>query len=169
MISFLRPHRLQHTRLSCPSPTSGTCPNSCPWSWWYDPTIWSSVIPFSSCLQSFPASGSTFIVQLVNLHLSLRNWFLKINFFLSFLFSEAAAKSLWLKKKKRQHKIMPVYESSLSQSCTSQCPRDLKMKKNLYDLKRNQSMLQRFKSDRFFFFLFSSSALLPFPKCYCKM
>ena len=54
----LRPHGLQHTRLPCPSPTPGACSNSCPLSWWCHPTISSSVIPFSSCLQSFPASGS---------------------------------------------------------------------------------------------------------------
>ena len=54
----LRPHRLQHARPPCPSPTPGACSNSCPLSWWGHPTISSSVIPFSSCLQSFPASGS---------------------------------------------------------------------------------------------------------------
>ena len=45
-------------RLSCQSPTPGACWNSCPSSWWYHLTISSSVIPFSSCLQSFPESGS---------------------------------------------------------------------------------------------------------------
>ena len=54
----LRPHRLQHTRPPCPSPTPGACSNSCPRSQWCHPTISSSVIPFSSHLQSFPASGS---------------------------------------------------------------------------------------------------------------
>ena len=54
----LRPHGLQHTRLSCPSPTPGAYTNSCPSSSWCHPTISSSVVPFSSCLQSFPASGS---------------------------------------------------------------------------------------------------------------
>ena len=49
---------LQHTRLPCPSPTPRACSNSCPLSWWCHPTISSSVIPFSYCLQSFPASGS---------------------------------------------------------------------------------------------------------------
>ena len=53
----LRPHGLQHTRLPCPSPTSGTCSNSHPSSRWCHPTILSSVVPFS-CFQSFPASGS---------------------------------------------------------------------------------------------------------------
>ena len=53
-----RPHELQQTRPPCPSPTPGIYPNSCPLSWWCYPIISSSVIPFSSCLQSFPASGS---------------------------------------------------------------------------------------------------------------
>ena len=48
----------QHTRLLCPSAAPGACSNSCPSSWWCHPTISSSVISFSSCLQSFPASGS---------------------------------------------------------------------------------------------------------------
>ena len=54
----LRPHGLQHARLPCPSPTPGTCSNSCPLSQWCHPTISSSVVPFSSYFQSFPASGS---------------------------------------------------------------------------------------------------------------
>ena len=54
----LHPHGLQHTRLPCPSPTSGIYSNSCLSSWWCHPTISSSVTPFSSCLQSFPESGS---------------------------------------------------------------------------------------------------------------
>ena len=60
----LRPHRLQHARPLCPSPTPGVYSNSCPLSWWYHPTISSSVIPFSSHLQSFPASGSFQMSQL---------------------------------------------------------------------------------------------------------
>ena len=47
----------QHTRLSCSSPTPGACSNSCPLHQWRHPTNSSSVIPFSSCLQSFPSSG----------------------------------------------------------------------------------------------------------------
>ena len=54
----LQPHGVQDTRLPCPSPTSGACSNSCPSSWWCHPTISSSVIPFSSYPQSFPASGA---------------------------------------------------------------------------------------------------------------
>ena len=56
----LRPHGLQHARLSCPSPTPRVYSNSCPLSWWFHPTISSSVVPFSSHLQYFPASGSFF-------------------------------------------------------------------------------------------------------------
>ena len=59
----LQPHGLQHARLPCVSPTPGACSNSCPSSWWCQPTIWSSVIPFSSCLQSFLASGSFLMSQ----------------------------------------------------------------------------------------------------------
>ena len=58
MSDSLWPHELQHTRPPCPSPTPGVHPNPCPLSQWCNPTISSSVIPFSSCLQSFPASGS---------------------------------------------------------------------------------------------------------------
>ena len=54
----LWPHGLQHARLPCPSSSPGACSNSCLLSWWCHPTILSSVIPFSSCLQSFPVSGS---------------------------------------------------------------------------------------------------------------
>ena len=58
LLDSLWPHGLQHTSLPCPSPTPGACSNSCPSSRWYHPTISFSVVPFSSCLQSFPASGS---------------------------------------------------------------------------------------------------------------
>ena len=51
-------HGLQHSRLPRPSPTPGACSNSCTLSWGFHPTILSSVVPFSSCLQSCPASGS---------------------------------------------------------------------------------------------------------------
>ena len=60
----LWPHGLQHTRLPCPSPTPGTCSNSCPLSRWCHPTISSSVVPFSSCLQSFSSSRSFLMSQL---------------------------------------------------------------------------------------------------------
>ena len=58
MSDSLGAHELQHTRPPCPSPTPGVYSNSCPLSRWCHPTITSSVVPFSSCHQSFPASGS---------------------------------------------------------------------------------------------------------------
>ena len=58
MSDYLYSYGLQHSRLPCPSPTPGAYSNSCPSSRWCHPTISSSVIPFSSCLQSFPASVS---------------------------------------------------------------------------------------------------------------
>ena len=64
MSDSLRPHGLQHTRVLCPSPTPRACSNSCPSSRWCHPIISSSVIPFSSHLQSFPASGSFSMSQL---------------------------------------------------------------------------------------------------------
>ena len=63
MPNSLWPHGLQHARLPCPSPTPRACSNSCPSSQWCHPTISSSVIPFSSCFQFFPASGSFPISQ----------------------------------------------------------------------------------------------------------
>ena len=56
--NYLQHHGLQHTRLPCPSPTPGVYSKSCPSSQWCHPTIPASVVPFSSCLQSCPASGS---------------------------------------------------------------------------------------------------------------
>ena len=64
MSDSLRPHGLQHARPSCPSPTPEAYSNSCPSRRWCHPTISSSVVLFSSCLQSFPAAGSF-----------LRSWF----------------------------------------------------------------------------------------------
>ena len=60
----LRPQGLQHARPPCPSPTPRVHSNSCPLNWWRHPTISSSVVPFSSCLQSFPALGSFPVSQL---------------------------------------------------------------------------------------------------------
>ena len=57
------PHEPQHARPPCPSPTPGVYSNSCPLSWWCHPTISPSVVPFSSHLQSFPASGSFWVSQ----------------------------------------------------------------------------------------------------------
>ena len=58
MSDSLRPHGLQHARPPCPSPAPRACSNSCPLSRWCHPTTSSSVVPFSSCLQCFPVSGS---------------------------------------------------------------------------------------------------------------
>ena len=58
MSNSLRHHESQHARPPCPSPTPGVYSNSCLLTWWCHPTISSPVIPFSSCLQSFPESGS---------------------------------------------------------------------------------------------------------------
>ena len=60
----LQPHGLQHARLPCPSPSPRVRSDSCPLSQWCHPTISSFVVPFSSCLQSFPASGSFLVSQL---------------------------------------------------------------------------------------------------------
>ena len=64
MSESLQPHGLQHTRFPCLSPSPRACSNSCPLSQWCHPTVSSSVIPFSSCLLSFPASGSFPVSQL---------------------------------------------------------------------------------------------------------
>ena len=63
-VQLFGPHGLQHTRLPCSSPTPGACSNSCPPSQWCNPTIPSSVIPFSSCPQPLPASESFPMSQL---------------------------------------------------------------------------------------------------------
>ena len=60
----LLPHESQHARPPCPSPTPGVHPNSCPLSWWCHPAISSTVVPFSSCPQSLPASESFPMSQL---------------------------------------------------------------------------------------------------------
>ena len=60
----LRPHESQHARPPCPSPTPGVHSDSCPFSWWCHPTISSSIVPFSSCPQSLPASESFPMSQL---------------------------------------------------------------------------------------------------------
>ena len=65
MSDSVRPHGLQHSRLSYSSPTPGVYSNSYPLSWWYHPTISSSVTHFSSCPQSFPASESFPMIWLI--------------------------------------------------------------------------------------------------------
>ena len=63
MSNSLWPHGLQHTRLPWQPPIPGACSNSCHWVWWCHPNISSSVIPFFSCLQSCPVSGSFSVSQ----------------------------------------------------------------------------------------------------------
>ena len=80
----LRPHGLQYATLPCPSPTPGAYSNSCRSRWWCHPTISSSVIPFSSCLQSFPASGSFPMSQFFasggqSIRVSASAWVLSMN------------------------------------------------------------------------------------------
>ena len=77
----LWPQRLQHSRLPCQSPTLGACSNSCPSSQWCHPTISSSVVPFSSCLQSFPEDTPTENIcalscqdYLINLAIGAESW-----------------------------------------------------------------------------------------------
>ena len=67
MPDSLQPHEPQHARPPCQSPAPSVHPNPCPLSWWCHPTILSSVVPFSSCPQSFPASGSFQMSQLFTL------------------------------------------------------------------------------------------------------
>ena len=64
MSDSLRPHEPQHTGLPCPSPSPRACSSSCPLSGWCHPAISSSAVPVSSCLQSFPASGSFLMSKL---------------------------------------------------------------------------------------------------------
>ena len=78
----LRPPGLQHARPPCPSPTPGVYSNSCPLGQWCHPTISSSVIPFSSCLQSFPESGSFPVSQFfasggqsIGASVNIQDWF----------------------------------------------------------------------------------------------
>ena len=89
MSDSLQPHELQHAKLPCPSSTPGVYSNSCPSSRWCHPTISSSVVPFSSCLQSFPASVSFPVSQFFTsggqsievsastsvLPINIQNWF----------------------------------------------------------------------------------------------
>ena len=74
MSDSMRPHEPQHARPLCPSPTPRLQPNSCPLSWWCHPTISFSVVPFSSCPQFFPASGSFQMSQLFTTKPSMDNW-----------------------------------------------------------------------------------------------
>ena len=74
MSNSLQSHGLQHTRFPCPSLSPGVCSNPCPSSRWCHPTISSSVAPFSSCSQSFPASGSFPMSRLFTLTPTKHMW-----------------------------------------------------------------------------------------------
>ena len=81
MFVSLRPHGLQHARLSCPKSATGVYPNSCPLSWWCHPAISSSVVPFSSHLQSllmsqfFPSGGQSIGASASVLPMNIQDWF----------------------------------------------------------------------------------------------
>ena len=87
----LRPHELQHARPPCPSPTPRVHPNLCPSSQWCHPTISSSVVPFSSCPQSFPASGLSATYKIKCWVCSLFCLFLKYIYILHFKFLDNKA------------------------------------------------------------------------------
>ena len=101
----LWPHGLQHARPPCPSPTPGVCSNSCSLCWWCHLTISSSVVPFSSHLQSFPASGSfpmSWLFALGGLHIgaSASMCFLATTLFMELytctFFLICTAQQIWL-------------------------------------------------------------------------
>ena len=84
MSDSLRLHKPQHTRPPCPSPIPGVLPNPSPLNWWCHPTISSSIIPFSSCPQSLPASGPFQMSQLLvwggqSTGVSASTWVLPMN------------------------------------------------------------------------------------------
>ena len=78
MSNSLQPHWLQHIRLPASSPSPRAYSNSYPSSWWYHPTISSSVVPFSSWLQSFPVSGS--LLRVSSLHQVAIRWYWNFSF-----------------------------------------------------------------------------------------
>ena len=92
----LQPCGLQHARLSCPSPTPGACSNPCPSSWWCPPIISFSVVPFSSCLQSFLASGS-FPVSQFFASGGQSLWAILTPFWFSSYISTFCSRSFWQK------------------------------------------------------------------------
>ena len=83
----LQPHELQHTRPPCPSSSSRVHSNSCPLSQWCHPAISSSVVPFSSCPQSLPASESFQMSQLMSLIFYFTNSVIFVYYFLPFTLS----------------------------------------------------------------------------------
>ena len=131
MSDSLQPHGLQHTRFPCPSPTPRAYSNSCPSSWWCHPTISSSVIPFSSHLQSFPASGAFQMSQLFAsdgqsigvsasasvLPMNIQNWFpLGWTGWISLL-----SKGLFSNTTVQKHQFFGAQLSSQSNSAVTGC------------------------------------------------
>ena len=124
----LQPHGLQHARPPCPSPTPRVYSNSCPLSRWCHPIISSSVIPFSSCLQSFPASGSFQMIQLFfSIYLSIFPlcpwigciiillWFIVRNMYLVFsCFWHTAPNTLGISYVIRWEKFLDIHKNSPS-------------------------------------------------------
>ena len=100
MSDSLRPHESQHTRPPCPSPTPGVHSNSCPSSRWCHPAISSSVIPFSSCPQSLPASGAFPMSQL---HMRWPKYWLSMVIFLMICFCCFASRPLKYIRAPAQH------------------------------------------------------------------
>ena len=90
----LRPHGLQHARPPCPSPSPGVGSNPCPLSRWCQPTISSSVVPFSSCLQSFPACTGFYMNIKFSFHLDK---FLRMGWTLNYMRSVCSTEKLFSK------------------------------------------------------------------------
>ena len=138
MSDSLWPHGLQHASLPCPSLSPGVCSNSCPLSWWCHPTSSSSVVPFSSCLQCFPASGSFPVSQLFAsggriigasasasvLSVNIQDWF-PLGFSKTFIFITRAYLSCQNKKSRLLgvfiwHTVLKV-KVLVAQSCPTLC------------------------------------------------
>ena len=118
MSNSLRPHELQHARLPSPSPSPRACSNSCPLGWWCHPTILSSVVPFSSHLQSFPVSNGQSIEASVSvsvLPMSIQSWFpLELTGFISLLSNELSR--IFSNTTLQKHQFFGTQPSSQSNS-----------------------------------------------------
>ena len=139
MSDSLWPHGLQHTRLPCPSPTPGASSNSCPLSRWGHPTISPSIVPFSSCLQSFQASGPFLVSQYFAsggqsigvsasasvLPLNIQGWFLLgLTGLISLLFKGFSGKTMLLfSQSVESDSLWPHGLQHPSLTCPSSTPR----------------------------------------------
>ena len=122
MSDSLQPHELQHARPPYPSPTPGVHPNSCPLSQWCHPAISSSVVPFSSCPQSFPASGS-FQVSKLQYHSSKESILCHSAFFMAHPYM-ATGKTIALTRWAFVGKIMSLLLNMLSRLVITFLPRN---------------------------------------------